>query len=411
MAPRRAPARPVGPRRGSRALLLAALSAAAGPAWAQPGSSLPPIADRGYDIDLHLGIPFGSPRIVAMGGTTTALSEGATGILGNPAAVAARPLASRETWDWDGTLGGFSPGLGSDFDNNGFEGAHTRGVALGTAGLLGFYERWGLGVGLGGVTYTIAPAEGRQTIDISALVGRVVVGRTFRDETWVLGGGLRFGSLSTGHSGVKDGQLFGVGGGSVEAGVLASPAGRAFRVGARGSLPVHGSDVEAKCDPTNCNGHILPERAVVPWEIAAGVAVRLAPSGGGFRAQPGVRYRDEKAWTLAADVVASGPVRRGAGIEAFAIDRLQRSGRTVALSYRAGAEHELWPSLLRLRAGAYWEPGRFDAVPGRLHLTFGGELKIVAFPLLGAERRLSLSLAGDVARRYGSAGFSLGFWH
>jgi hypothetical protein len=77
---------------------------------------------------------------------------------------------------------------------------------------------------------------------------------------------------------------------------------------------------------------------------------------------------------------------------------------------RGGAEYEWLPGRLRLRAGTYWEPARYDDVGGRLHLTFGTELRVVEFRLWG-RRRFELSLTGDVAVRYRNVGLSIGFWH
>ncbi len=72
------------------------------------------------------------------------------------------------------------------------------------------------------------------------------------------------------------------------------------------------------------------------------------------------------------------------------------------------SEYEWKPGRLRLRGGTYWEPSRFDGVDGRLHYTFGAELALFQFPLLG-EHRLDLSFTGDVAARYRNVGISIGF--
>jgi hypothetical protein len=68
------------------------------------------------------------------------------------------------------------------------------------------------------------------------------------------------------------------------------------------------------------------------------------------------------------------------------------------------------PGKVRVRGGTYWEPGRFVGVGGRPHLTAGVELGFLDFNFFGA-RRLRLSVTGDLARRYGNAGLSVGFWH
>ena len=69
-----------------------------------------------------------------------------------------------------------------------------------------------------------------------------------------------------------------------------------------------------------------------------------------------------------------------------------------------------WNAHVRVRGGAYWEPGRFEDVGGRIHETFGIDLRIGQFHLWGP-RRGRLSLTSDVATRYRNAGISIGFWH
>ena len=121
-------------------------------------------------------------------------------------------------------------------------------------------------------------------------------------------------------------------------------------------------------------------------------------------------FRDERALTLAADLVVTGATRNGYGIEAFSMQQLQRSGRAIAVSPRGGAEYEWLPGRLRLRGGSYWEPSRFDGVGGRLHFTIGAELAVWEFPLFGPHR-LRLTFTADEAARYRNIGASIGFWH
>ena len=83
----------------------------------------------------------------------------------------------------------------------------------------------------------------------------------------------------------------------------------------------------------------------------------------------------------------------------------------MSFTPRLGLEAEVIPGWLRLRAGSYWEADRFEDVSRRLHGSAGAEVRIFAFDLAGAERRVSVSLAADLARHYTNAGFSLGFWN
>ena len=117
-------------------------------------------------------------------------------------------------------------------------------------------------------------------------------------------------------------------------------------------------------------------------------------------------FRDERAVTAAADIVVTGATSDGNGVEAFGQKMLQPSGRKTVLSYRGGLDYELGPGRFRVRAGAYWEPSRFDGVDGRVHLTFGGDLRVFEFHFFGL-RRGRISLTGDAARGYRNVGFSI----
>jgi hypothetical protein len=195
----------------------------------------------------------------------------------------------------------------------------------------------------------------------------------------------------------------------VEAGLLIAPRASNWRGGLRLALPVKADTVEARCDPQDCRGLILPGRAVAPWEVALGAAIRIAPLPWNIRSY-GV-FRDEPALVLSAELVVTGPLSRAGGVEAFLARQLQRSGRHTTFSPRLGLEKEYLPGRLRLRVGSYREPSRFEGIAARTHFTAGAELRLFSFHLWGAERRPALALALDLAPRYGNAGLSLGFWH
>jgi hypothetical protein len=187
------------------------------------------------------------------------------------------------------------------------------------------------------------------------------------------------------------------------------PKEQPFRVGLSASLPVVGEKPTTQgCDPNDCDGFILPDRVVVPWQLSAGVAWRFGPTL--WNRPVDTRWRDERAVTLALDFVFTGAVGDGYGLEEFIQQRLQPSGRGVSVSVRTGAEYEWIPGWLRVRGGTYFEPGRFDGVSGREHLTFGGDVRLFAFELVGFKERVKLGLTADVARGYGNGALSIGFW-
>jgi hypothetical protein len=159
----------------------------------------------------------------------------------------------------------------------------------------------------------------------------------------------------------------------------------------------------------DCVGWILPEKIVTPWRLAMGGAYRFGPTAWN-QLVPGY-FRDEKAVTVAADVIVIGSSENSFGLEAFGQHELQRAGRHPGVSLRGGAEYEWVPGRFRVRGGSYWEPGRFIGVPGRLHVTFGIELRVFEFYFFGSMRRGRISLTTDAAERYRNGGLSVGFWH
>jgi hypothetical protein len=163
----------------------------------------------------------------------------------------------------------------------------------------------------------------------------------------------------------------------------------------------------------DCYGYVLPERVEVPWQVTVGAAYRFAPTE--WNQWVGGHWRDERSLTIATDVVITGASPDAFGLEKFADQKLQRSGRDIVYSIRGGAEYEWLPGRLRVRLGSYWEPGRFldgggGEVAGRIHGTFGVEVRALQFDLWGP-RRGRISLTGDLASRYTNIGASIGFWH
>lgn len=408
-------ARRRGPRPAARGrAALVALAVALGGPLGAARAQYPPITSRDYAIDLHRGPVLGPTRMIGMGGTAVALADGSAGLLANPAAVAMRPASARSRWDWDGHLDFSWPGFGGDFDNNGHPQASSglRSAFWYSLGLLVLYERWGFGLAREAVSFDVRPppsgAQDVTSLQVAAGLVRLAVGRSFLDEALVAGLSVRSGLFEA--RAADDRILFDVTGQALEAGLIVAPRDRSTRLGARLGLPVR-SVVQAGggCDPLNCSGYVLPERALVPAELALGIAHRIAPRP--WNRAPAERFADEVAWTFALDLVVTGGVDRGAGLEKFTERQLQPSGRGTTLSVRAGAEWEALPGRLRLRGGTYVEPARFEGARARVHVTTGLEWRLFAFTLWGAERRLSLSLTGDRARDYGNGGLSLGLWN
>ena len=391
-------------RAGPFVILL--VMATAGPAAAQP---FPTVTDRDYAIDLYTGVALGNGRIVAMGGAAVAYAEGSAGTIVNAAAPAVRPATSTDSWDWDFHFDYLSSVKASDWDNNGIEGGEGSGVVLFTFGLAGMWQDWGLAVVLNQQSIDLSGAS--SGLQAQVLQGKLALARSFLGEAITVGLGVRIGQFSV-QNGTQD--QFQIAGSSLEAGALWRPYLGDLRIGATFALPVTGTDVTSPgCDPMSCNGYILPERVEAPWQIAVGGAYRFGPTR--WNQWVGGNWRDEPSLTLAADVLITGSSPDAFGLEAFAEHQLQRSGRDVVYGFRAGAEYEWLPGRLRVRAGSYWEPGRFldetgDQVGGRIHATFGLDVRVLQFDLWG-KRRGRISATGDLASQYANIGASIGFWH
>lgn len=397
-------------------LLPVGLAVALGaPASAQ---EFPAPSDRDYTIDLYQGAALGSVRIIGMGGTAMATAEGSAGAIANPASPAVRPATSHDTWDWDWHLDSLSPQLGSDFDNNGIVSDDASFAPAVTAGLVGQYKNWALAIVSNGlISRRTTAGNGTET---SLLVTRFFLARSILRDQLVLGGGVRGGQLTVDvdapMSDAGSIRVLDASGASLEAGVVWKPSDQSYRVGVKAGLPVASGKPVHKCEllEQGCEERVLPGRVVVPWEAALGFAARHAPTAWNRHVKD--EWRDEPSLTWAVDVLWTGKVENGYGLEAFSQNQLQPSGRKHAVSVRGGLEYEWVPGRLRVRSGSYYEPTRFKDpsgrhIPGRLHLTIGFDVRVWSFELWNDPYRVRLSLTGDVAERYGNGGLSIGLWH
>jgi hypothetical protein len=388
-------------------------------------ADFPSVTTPDYAIDLYTGAALGSSRIVGMGGAAVATAEGSAGTLSNPAAPAVRAATSTASWDWDFHLDYLSSVRASDWDNNGEVSTDGTGVGSLTGGLSFVLGDWGLAAVVTQQTADFrvldddpaTPELETHPAQASAVQGKVALARALFHEQLTAGLAIRFGTFEFRDQdrAVGDRGLFEIGGASAEAGALWRPWLGDLRVGGAIALPVTGKDVtiNAECTQTDCFGYVLPERVEVPWQVTVGAAYRLAPTR--WNQWVGGHWRDERSLTVALDVLVTGASPDAFGLEQFADHKLQRSGRDVVYSVRGGAEYEWLPGRLRVRAGSYWEPGRFldgggGEVGGRIHGTFGLEVRFLQFHLWGP-RRGRVSMTGDLARHYTNVGISVGFWH
>ncbi|MEM9876426.1 MAG: hypothetical protein AAF928_16140 [Myxococcota bacterium] len=132
---------------------------------------------------------------------------------------------------------------------------------------------------------------------------------------------------------------------------------------------------------------------------------------------------------LLLDIVVTGPVDNGVGLEPFLSQGQARpttacpivgSGRSVSYSPRFGLEVEPLPRWVHTRFGSYYEPQRYTfGAPacadrsGRQHFTFGADVKLFRTTWFGLvdETTYKLQGYGDIAPRYQAFGVGLGVWH
>lgn len=112
----------------------------------------------------------------------------------------------------------------------------------------------------------------------------------------------------------------------------------------------------------------------------------------------------------------SGPVSNAVGIESFLQRAVDRSGRRPVLSPHLGLESEVISNWLKLRAGLYVEPTRFEnaSASPRLHTTVGFEQKLFdwrVFGLYSEKRTWRITGAADFSARYFGWSAGVGVWY
>ena len=117
---------------------------------------------------------------------------------------------------------------------------------------------------------------------------------------------------------------------------------------------------------------------------------------------------------IAASMLVSASVQDALGVESLVTQTIQRSGERAVASFHLGVEAGVLPKLLKLRAGTYVEPTRFEESSPRVHGTGGLDVKLVRWDVFGlwpADYVWRLGLGGDFAARYTTWGFTLGGWY
>jgi hypothetical protein len=117
---------------------------------------------------------------------------------------------------------------------------------------------------------------------------------------------------------------------------------------------------------------------------------------------------------LAGSMVISGRVEQAVGVESLVSQTVNRSGLKAVVSPRLGTEAAIFPNFLKLRGGSYIEPTRFDGSTPRVHATFGADVKLAVWNVLGLwpdDYMWRLGLGGDVSRDYFTWGLTIAGWY
>lgn len=117
---------------------------------------------------------------------------------------------------------------------------------------------------------------------------------------------------------------------------------------------------------------------------------------------------------LAASALITGSVEQAVGVESFLTQAVNRSGESVVVSPRLGAEMEVVPDWLRIRSGTYLEPTRFDTSTARPHYTLGFDLRGPRWSVFGlwpSDYLWRIGVGGDLARNYSTLGVTIAGWY
>lgn len=119
-------------------------------------------------------------------------------------------------------------------------------------------------------------------------------------------------------------------------------------------------------------------------------------------------------YLLTADLWFNGRLNNAVGIESFLFQTVQRSGERITISPRLGFETEVWPTRMKLRAGTYLEPSRFEQTKARVHGTFGFDVSLFKWDVFGLwpdDYRWQITSAFDFTRAYAAFSFGIGGWY
>lgn len=336
-------------------------------------------------LDLSHSNVVASSTLLAMGGAGVAMAAGSGGISLNPASPGHRPAHRMAPliWDLHGRIGR-DGWYGSDVSNLGEDEPWVS--VTGSAGLSVSAPRFGAGLLVRGFSARSLPERDRR-MDFGDL--RLAGATRLGASPLTVGAGLT----------VAAGWLEGA-----EALDYVAPGVSMGLIADWADLGLHAAAViETSQRDGNVPKSSGVQSVVVPARGAVGVA---------WASEVLPTPLDRHPLLLAADLVVLAPVQDGVVPEAWLEGVIRPRGETTTLSPRFGAELEAVPDQLRLRAGAYRDPGRAQGATPRWHGTGGAELRTVKIRLRGESMYVSVRNGVDLAHRYVQVQLlGLSFWH
>jgi hypothetical protein len=365
------------------------------PAWGAAGD---PIVSNNYKLDVTRTVATGSTRKIALGGAYTGIGEGNAALQDNPAAVAYRPRAFMDPWEFDMVIGALATGE-DDTDNSGSTSLIYADPVLMDVGVMAQYRNFGIGylAQMSVITSDSLP----QNQEAQFLAGSLALGYTTDNRELTLGISLDRVGARVHPEDSYDPRSFRLTGPGYSLGALWHPRRGPWRFGAAYHSGVSSSEsLPPSSTPITVGNLIVPNGVLVTNSLSVGTAHEWNDFPW-WRGRAALASFDLKVFGTSPDDAN--------GTSTFLTQTANPVGQRIVTTLHGGLEIEAVPKGLRLRAGTYYEPSRYDGISARPHLTGGFEVRLFKFNLWG-ERHLSFSYAIDAAARYQVQSLSIWLW-
>ncbi len=250
--------------------------------------------DNSYAVEVFQGPVLAPSRTLGLGGAYAGLAEGVDGTASNVAAPAVRVPFSSHHVDYDLTASVSLPGsfATTDFENRGPlpRIADATNFVYGNAGLMLQVGPFGAAFTIDATSYTLTSPSNTNTaaptgptLDARILRAHAIVGWAFYKHQLIVGVGVQGATMNLATGGLPLAPPSGIG---AEAGMLLKLDDEPWRLGISARTPVAcgvgsgvapGPDGIRRVSSPQGGEYILPNSAVVPAQITAGIAVQLGP--------------------------------------------------------------------------------------------------------------------------------------